>query len=75
MAAERAFATRFSDCEAGAMPPFGNLYGVPVFVDQELGANERIVFQDGTHSGTMSIAYADFERLVQPTVGDLAVAR
>jgi Ala-tRNA(Pro) deacylase len=75
MASEQAFASRFPDCEPGAMPPFGNLYGVPVYVDRALGTNERIVFQAGTHSGTMSIAYADFDRLVHPTVGELATAR
>jgi Ala-tRNA(Pro) deacylase len=75
MAAERDFAPRFPDCEPGAMPPFGNLYDVPVIVDRALGENERIVFQAGTHRVTMSLAYADFERLANPTVGDLAVSR
>lgn len=75
MAAERDFAPRFPDCEAGAMPPFGNLYDVPVFVDRALGANERIVFQAGTHTVTMSVPYADFERLAHATVGDLSVTR
>jgi Ala-tRNA(Pro) deacylase len=75
MAAESAFAPRFPDCEAGAMPPFGNLYDVPVFVDRALGANDRIVFQAGTHTVTMSVRYDDFERLAEPTVADLAVVR
>jgi Ala-tRNA(Pro) deacylase len=75
LASESEFATAFSDCEPGAMPPFGNLYGVPVYVDRALGQNERIVFQAGTHSVTMSVAYADFERLAGPTVADVAVAR
>jgi Ala-tRNA(Pro) deacylase len=75
VAAERDFAPRFPDCEAGAMPPFGNLYDVPVYVDRALGGNERIVFQAGTHSLTMSVRYEDFERLAHPTVADLAVTR
>ena len=75
LAAEREFAPRFPDCEAGAMPPFGNLYDVPVYVDRELGASDRIVFQAGTHTVTMSVPYADFERLAHPNVADLAVAR
>jgi Ala-tRNA(Pro) deacylase len=75
LATEREFAPRFPDCEAGAMPPFGNLYQVPVVVDRDLGASERIVFQAGTHTVTMSVPYGDFERLVRPTVADLAVAR
>ena len=75
VAAEREFAPRFPDCEPGAMPPFGNLYDVPVYVDRSLGNNERIVFQAGTHTVTMTVRYDDFERLAQPTVADLAVAR
>lgn len=75
LAAEREFAPRFPDCEAGAMPPFGNLYGVPVYVDRELGRSDTIVFQAGTHTLTMSVPYADFERLTHPTIADLAVTR
>ena len=73
LAAEREFAPRFPDCEAGAMPPFGNLYDMPVYVDHDLGASEKIVFQAGTHTATMSVPYAEFERLARPTVADLAV--
>ena len=75
LASESEFASAFPDCQAGAMPPFGNLYDVPVYVDQALGQNERIVFQAGTHTVTMSVAYADFERLARPTVADIAVTR
>ena len=56
----------FPDCEVGAMPPFGNLYGLPVYVDQHLAEQETIVFPAGTHRETMSLAYADFARLVEP---------
>jgi Ala-tRNA(Pro) deacylase len=75
LASESEFSPTFPDCEPGAMSPFGNLYDVPVYVDRALGENERIVFQAGTHSVTMSVAYADFERLVGPTVAEVAVAR
>jgi Ala-tRNA(Pro) deacylase len=75
MAREAEFASAFPDCEAGAMPPFGNLYDMPAYVDRTLGRNERIVFQAGTHTVTMSVSYADFERLARPTVADLAVTR
>lgn len=75
LAAEREFAPRFPDCEAGAMPVFGNLYDVPVYVDREIGESERIVFQAGTHTVTMTVPYADFERLAHPTIADLAIAR
>jgi Ala-tRNA(Pro) deacylase len=72
MADEERFAETFPDCEVGAMPPFGNLYGVPVCVDETLANDETIVFRAGTHTDTMSVAYADFERLVEPTVADFA---
>ena len=75
LASEGEFASAFPDCEAGAMPPFGNLYGVAVYVDRALMRNERIVFQAGTHTVTMSVAYADFERLARPTVADIAMTR
>jgi Ala-tRNA(Pro) deacylase len=72
LAGEETFAQTFPDCEVGAMPPFGNLYGVPVCVDRALANDETIVFRAGTHTDTMSVAYADFERLVEPTVADFA---
>jgi Ala-tRNA(Pro) deacylase len=75
MAAEREFASAFADCEVGAMPPFGNLYDLPVYVDRTLGENERIVFQAGTHAVTMSVPYADFERLAAPIVADVVATR
>jgi Ala-tRNA(Pro) deacylase len=70
LADEERFAETFPDCEVGAMPPFGNLYGVPVYVDRTLTNDETIVFRAGTHADTMSVAYADFERLVEPAVAD-----
>lgn len=72
LAKEDEFAGLFPDCDAGAMPPFGNLYGVPVYVDQALTEEASIVFRVGTHHETMKVAYADFARLAQPTVGALA---
>jgi Ala-tRNA(Pro) deacylase len=72
LATEEEFAPAFPDCEPGAMPPFGNLYGLPVYADRELAANERIVFDAGTHTDTMSIPYVDYERLAQPTVADFS---
>ena len=73
LATEGEFAPSFPDCDPGAMPPFGNLYEVPVVVDRSMGESDRIVFQAGTHDVTMSVAYADFERLVRPTRADIAV--
>jgi Ala-tRNA(Pro) deacylase len=73
LAQEDEFAAAFPDCEVGAMPPFGNLYDLSVYVDQALAANETIVFAAGTHTDTMSVRYADFARLVQPTVAAFAL--
>jgi len=75
LASEGEFASAFPDCEAGAMPPFGSLYDVAVYVDRALMRNERIVFQAGTHTVTMSVAYQDFQRLARPTVADIATTR
>ena len=72
LAKEKEFADLFPDCATGAMPPFGNLYDIPVYVDQTLAAVPDIIFRIGTHRETMKIAYADFDRLVQPTVGEFA---
>jgi Ala-tRNA(Pro) deacylase len=73
LAQEDEFTPVFQDCDVGAMPPLGNLYGVPVYVDSALAEEERITFQAGTHTETISLKYADFERLVSPTVTDLAL--
>jgi Ala-tRNA(Pro) deacylase len=54
------------------MPPFGNLYGVTVHVDRVMAEDETIVFRAGTHTDTMSVRYADFERLVEPNVAEFA---
>lgn len=72
LAHENEFAALFPDCDVGAMPPFGNLYNVPVIVDRSLTADPEIVFRDGSHEETMRIAYADFERLVRPEIKEFA---
>jgi Ala-tRNA(Pro) deacylase len=72
LAREDEFRDAFPDCEVGAMPPFGNLYDVPVYVDKALAEDETIVFRAGSHTETMSVKYADFHRLVQPKVGEFA---
>ena len=69
---EQEFANIFPDCEVGAMPPFGNLYGIPVIVEQSLSRSPEITFQAGSHTETMRIRYVDYERLVQPKVLDFA---
>ena len=75
LAHEDEFAESFPDCEVGAMPPFGNLFDLPTYVDRGLAEEETIYFQAGTHTDTMSIAYADFARLVKPKVADLTAER
>ncbi len=72
LAEESEFAPLFPDCEVGAQPPFGNLYGVRVYVDRRLTEDPEIVFRCGSHRETMRVAYTDFQRLVQPVVADLA---
>lgn len=69
LASEQEFAGMFPDCEAGAMPPFGNLYGMEVFVSEALAEDEAIVFSAGTHTDLVGLAYQDFERLVKPKLG------
>jgi len=68
LAEEKEFENEFPDCEVGAMPPFGNLYDLPVYADESLADDETIFFRAGTHTDTISVRYADFHRLVQPTV-------
>ncbi len=72
LATEQEFAGLFPQCEPGAMPPFGNLYNLPVWVDRALTEDEEIVFNAGTHTQTVRMKYADFARLVQPKVASLA---
>ena len=72
LAHEEEFAPAFPDCEVGAMPPFGNLFDLPVYVDEALAEDETIVFQAGTHTDTVRLKYADFERLVEPGVAGFA---
>ncbi|MEW5978950.1 MAG: YbaK/EbsC family protein [Acidobacteriota bacterium] len=75
LASEKDLAWLFMDSELGAMPPFGNLYKLPVYVDQSLAAREEIVFNAGTHMDTIRMRYADFEKLVHPQLIHAAFAR
>jgi Ala-tRNA(Pro) deacylase len=72
MAEEREFAPFFQDCEVGAMPPFGNLYGLEVCVDRTLAEQPTIYFNAGSHTETISIAYDDYARLVNPILGSFS---
>jgi Ala-tRNA(Pro) deacylase len=72
LAHESEFVDTFPDCEVGAMPPFGNLYDLPVYVDRSLTNNEIVVFPAGTHTESMSVRFADYARLVEPTIVEFA---
>ncbi|MBK8475109.1 MAG: YbaK/EbsC family protein [Opitutaceae bacterium] len=76
MAHEDDFRAVFPGCETGAMPPFGNLFDLPVHVADELTQDEYIAFNAGSHTELIQMRYRDFERLVHPRVLDFAaVAR
>ena len=66
LAAEFEFANLFPGCEVGAMPPFGYLYGIDVYVDPSLREDDEIVFNAGSHTELIKMKYEDFERLVHP---------
>jgi Ala-tRNA(Pro) deacylase len=70
LAAEDEFKGLFPDCKIGTMPPFGNLYGIEVYVDQFLTEDEAIVFQAGTDDGAVKLGYEDFANLVHPKVAE-----
>jgi Ala-tRNA(Pro) deacylase len=74
LAGEAEFAQLFPGCDAGAMPPFGNLYGMAVFVDRSLADDEEIAFNAGTHAELIRMTYDDFERLVTPQLVEFAAA-
>jgi Ala-tRNA(Pro) deacylase len=67
-ATEEDFKSRFPDCETGAMPPFGNLYGMEVYLAEALTRNDHIAFNAGSHTEVIQLAFHDFERLVKPKV-------
>ena len=75
LATESEFKRHFPDCETGAMPPFGNLYGIPVYVDESLTEDHEIAFNAGSHYELIRMAYLDFERLVGPEVMSFSSAR
>ena len=73
LATEVQFQGLFPGVELGAMPPFGNLYDMAVYVDEGLSRDDRIAFNAGSHSELIQLDYADFERLVQPTVANFSL--
>ncbi len=74
LASETDFRDKFPECEVGAMPPFGKLYGMPVFVDESLTRDKEIAFNAGTHHELIRLSYDDFAKLVQPRVARFSTA-
>ena len=70
---EPEFKSFFPDCQVGTMPPFGNLYDLPTFVDSSLTHEDYIVFEAGTHTEAIKLSYADYEQIVNPQIADLTV--
>jgi Ala-tRNA(Pro) deacylase len=70
---ENDFKSLFPDSAIGAMPPFGNLYGLPTFVDKHLAEQDYIVFEAGTHTDAIILSYRDYEKIVKPKVEDFAI--
>lgn len=72
LADEQEFGDLFPESELGAMPPFGNLYDLPVYVDRTLEEDEEIAFSAGSHSQVLQMRYEDYRRLVSPQVRSFA---
>ena len=75
LATEDEFISKFPDCGIGSMPPFGNLFGLPVYVHPAVEKDESIYFNAGNHVQTVKLRYKDFEKLVKPRVVHLAEAK
>jgi Ala-tRNA(Pro) deacylase len=69
---EQEFKSLFTDCAISAMPPFGNLYGLTTYVDNNLAKEDYIVFEAGTHTDAIKMSYSDYDKIVKPKVEDLA---
>jgi Ala-tRNA(Pro) deacylase len=70
---EDEFKELFPDCDTGAMPPFGGLYDLSMYVDKSLADNDDIVFEAGTHTDAIKMKYRDYETLTHPIVADFAI--
>jgi len=75
LAGEDEFSDRFPECETGAMPPFGNLFGLDVFADDSLERDKEIAFNAGTHRELIRMSWDDFKKLAKPKVISFAAGR
>jgi Ala-tRNA(Pro) deacylase len=64
----------FPDCEIGAMPPFGNLYNLPVYIDKSLTTKEKIAFEAGDHTHTIVMKYEELAQLIQPQIEEFGIS-
>ena len=71
LATEQEFSNLFPDCEVGAMPPFGNLYGMDIYADDALAEDDEIAFNAGSHTELMRLAFGDFQRLAEPKMAKI----
>jgi len=74
LAKEAEFESLFPDSEVGAMPPFGNLYGLPMYADESLASDRAILFNAGTHRDAIRMGYTDFARLAEPQICSFAAS-
>lgn len=72
LATEEELAVFFPNCDVGAMPPFGKLYALPVILDTSLAEDECIVFNACTHTQSVKMRFADYEKLVRPIIAEIA---
>jgi Ala-tRNA(Pro) deacylase len=75
LATEEEMKSLFPDAELGAMPPIGDLYGLPMYVDRSLAAQKDIVFSGGTHREAVHMKYDDWERIAHPEMAGIATLR
>jgi Ala-tRNA(Pro) deacylase len=73
LAPEKKLEALFPDCQLGAEPPFGHLYGLPVYLDESLAGEEYITFNAGSHDEAIRMRLADFERMERPTHAAFAI--
>jgi Ala-tRNA(Pro) deacylase len=72
LAKEADFGNLFGACEVGAMPPFGNLYDLPVYVGESLAEDDEIAFNACSHTELIRLSFADFKRLVKPAIAKIS---
>lgn len=75
LATESEIAGLFPDCELGAIPPIGHLYGIPAYLDEEFRRHDDIYFQAGNHHEVVRMRFADFEKAAGPFAGEFSLHR